>query len=309
MQVGNKIWLDGQIQNLVEAKFSLLSHSLHYGSAFFEGLRFYETLQGPAIFRLKEHIARFFHSAEAIQFHLPYSEDKFLEAVVHVVNLNEFSQGYIRFLGFFGEGDMELHPTQALLHTAIILWPWKPRMGTKSIRVKISSFMRTPPECTTITAKLSGHYANSILARQEARKEGYDEALLLDERGYIAEASGANFFVVKNNHLITPPSSHIFAGITRDTILNIAKNLDISCHVDNIDPRELLFCDEAFLTGTAMELISIESINDQQIANAIGSMATKLKTQYLNIVQGKDAHYYHWLTFLHSQQRYAAASL
>jgi branched-chain amino acid aminotransferase len=295
---GQTIWLDGKIEPISSAKCSLLSHSLHYGSAFFEGLRFYETSYGPAAFRLQEHIDRFFHSAQAIGFALPFSQEEIFAAVIDLVQINQLPQGYIRLIGFFGEGDMELHPTKAALHTAIFLWPWSPRMGTSCIRVKISSFMRTPPSSTIITAKLSGHYGNSILARQEARKEGYHEALLLDSSGNIAEGPGANFFAMKDGTLLTPPDTHLFPGITRDSVLQIAEHVHIPYRIDNIHPIELSSCDEAFFTGTAMEIISIESIDATPLKASMGPVATQLKSHYAEIVHGKNSHFHHWLTFI-----------
>lgn len=163
--------------------------------------------------------------------------------------------------------------------------------------------MRTPPSSTIITAKLSGHYANSILARQEARREGYHEALLLDSYGNIAEGPGANFFAMKDAVLLTPPEAHLFPGITRDSVLQIAEHLNISYRIDNIHPSELSSCDEAFFTGTAMEIISIESIDAIRMKAAIGPIATLLKSQYAEIVQGKNPHFHHWLTFIpHTKQ-------
>jgi branched-chain amino acid aminotransferase len=301
MQIGDKIWRDGQIENASDAKFSLLSHSLHYGSAIFEGMRFYSTPQGPAILKLREHTQRFFHSASAIQFTLSYTQDAFNAAIIEMVRQNGFQQGYIRLIGFFGEGDMELHPLHAKRHVAILIWPWEPRMGTDSIRVKISSFLRTPPRTTIITAKLSGHYANSILARQEARQEGYDEALLLDFNGHIAEGPGANFFAVMDDVLVTPPSHNLFAGITRECVLEMTQKLGIQCRVDNIHPSQLSSCDEAFFTGTAMEIISIQSIDSHLLKKRKGPTTMKLKSQFAQNIEGKDSHYHHWLSFIASQ--------
>lgn len=295
---GQILWLDGHFESPTSAKCSLLSHSLHYGSAIFDGLRFYASCYGPAAFRLKEHIERFFHSAEAIGFCLPFSQEEIFTAVLELVRVNQLQSGYIRLIGFFGEGDMELHPTQATLHTGIFVWPWAPRMGTSCIRVKTSSFVRTPPLTTIITAKLAGHYANSILARQEARREGYHEALFLDINGNIAEGAGANFFMMKEDVLFTPPKDYVFPGITRDTVLQIAEHLRIPYRIDNIQPRELSSCDESFFTGTAMEIISIESIDTTPMKKAIGPIALLLKTHYAEIVHGKNSHFHHWLTFI-----------
>ncbi len=297
MHTGNSIWMDGRLCPAGSVSCSLYAHSLHYGSGCFEGMRFYETALGPAVFRLKEHIARFFHSAKAIHLAIPGSEESLCQAVLDTIRQNGFSQGYIRIIGFFEDGDMELHPTSAAMHTAIFAWPWEPRMGRDAICVKISSYMRTPSQSTIITAKLSGHYANSILARREAKEQGYDEALLLDMYGNIAEGPGANFFGVIDDVLITPPPSQLFAGITRDSILQIAQDSGIPCQIDNIHPSQLSSLDEAFFTGTAMEIISIQSIDAVLMKNRKGPIAIQLQKNYCEIVQGRNPQYQEWLSW------------
>ena len=288
-------WIDGHLEESSTIRFPLLSHSLHYGSAIFDGLRFYETERGPAIFRLTEHVERLLLSAEKFGYRLPYSCDNLCQAVIQTIRANPIQAGYIRPIAFWGEGDMELQASQASQHVAIAIWPWAARLGHASIRVKISSFLRTPPQSTVIFAKLTGHYANSILARQEARKEGYQEALFLDYEGNIAEGPGANFFAVKNGVLFTPPEAKIFAGITRDSIIELAKGIGISVKIEDLHPDDIPTFDEAFFAGTAVEIVPIESINEIKIKNAPGTLTTQLQTLYLSTVHGKEKKMENWL--------------
>jgi branched-chain amino acid aminotransferase len=298
MKVGEQVWFDGQLTKIENIHLSILSHSLHYGSAIFEGIRFYPTEEGPAVFRLYDHLVRLQHSAKAFQFRLGYSLEVLEEAVLQVIRASDIAEGYIRIIGFYGDGDMELHPTKASQHLAIIVWPWAPRMGTSSIKVKISPFMKTPPQSTVLSAKLSGHYANSILARQDARRTGYHEALLLDMKGNISEASGANFFGVKDGQLFTPPEANTFPGITRESVIALAKELKIPLKITAIPPTQLQEFDEAFLTGTAMEVISIEQVDDIVIRQKIGPITKKLKNAYSLAVKGRNSKSLNWLTYV-----------
>lgn len=298
MNIAPQIWIDGKIQNHQLVTVSLLSHSLHYGSAIFEGMRFYDTPQGPAVFRLKDHIERFFHSAQAIGFPITYSQEELLHAVLETIAKNPLSNGYIRLIGYFGDGDMELHPTKASTHIAIILWPWPARLGNNSIKLTISSLWRTPPQCTVISAKISGHYGNSILARQEARRKGFHEALLLDYQGNIAEGSGANFFGIKNGMLFTPPETNIFAGVTRNSIIEVAQHLNIPVQIKTIAPDELSQFEEAFLSGTAVEVVSIERIDDCVFPHSFGPITKKLKEFYAQVVHGDHPVFAQWLETL-----------
>lgn len=289
-------WMDGQLKTDAEVRVPLLSHSLHYGSAVFDGLRFYETDQGPAVFRLTEHMERFLFSAKKIGFTIPYSLKELCQVVVDTIKANKLSAGYIRPLAFWGEGDMELHPTIAQQHVAVAVWPWKPRLGEKAIRVKISSFLRTPPQSTIISAKFTGHYANSILARQEARKEGYHEALFLDYKGNISEGPGANFFAIQKGVLLTPPEDTVFAGITRHSILELAKHIGIPTKIQTIHPDSIPLFDEAFFVGTAVEVVSIKEIDEKVIKNAPGEITSLLHKLYKNVVSGKEDDNRNWLT-------------
>lgn len=295
MDIAKQIWFDGRFIDHQQATVPLLSHSLHYGSSIFEGMRFYETAKGPSVFRLKEHIERFIHSANAIQFPLTFTEQQLFDAVLSTISHNKMKSGYIRLIGYFGDGDMELHPTKALTHIAIILWPWVARLGSQSISLTIPSLWRTPPQCTVISAKISGHYGNSILARQEARRKGFHESLLLDYEGNISEASGANFFAIKDGSLFTTPKTNIFAGITRHSILQIAQHLNIPTRVKTIHPSELSQFEEAFLSGTAVEVVSIANIDQICFLHSNGPFTRKIKDFYTEVTEDKHPAFSDWL--------------
>ncbi|MBA4318953.1 MAG: branched chain amino acid aminotransferase [Flavobacterium sp.] len=289
-----KVWLDKKIIEEKEAKLPLLTHSLHYGSAVFEGIRFYNTDRGPAIFRLKDHINRLFYSASVIDLKFIVKKSEIMKAVSEVARINKLTDGYIRPIGYFGS-KMGLDPKTATTHIAITAWPWGKYLNDK-VKVKVSKIMRIHPKSLNVNAKISGHYTNSILATQEARKQGYDEALLLDYKGFISEGPGENIFFVKNSALYTPKEGNILSGITRKSVITIAKNLDINVIQKNIKPQEIKFFDEAFFTGTAAEITLISSINKKKFKEyKIGEL---IRDEYQNIVHGKNNKYKNWLTYV-----------
>lgn len=287
-------WLDGRLVEEAEARFPLLSHSLHYGSAVFDGLRFYETAEGPAAFRLEEHIERFLHSARQFRLALPYGAGALRDAVFQTIRVNALRAGYARPIAFLGGGDMELNAVKADLHVAVAVWPWSPRLGTEAIRVRVSSYRRSSPKSTVLSAKLTGHYANSILARQEARDGGFHEALLLDHEGNVAEGPGANFFAVKDGVLVTPPAEKVFAGITRDSMLALAGALGIPSEVRDIAPAELPACQEAFFAGTAVEAVPIAAIDGTAFATAPGPVTERLKAAFADAACGRERRFARW---------------
>lgn len=289
-------WHNGKLDN--DIRVPLLSHSLHYGSSVFEGMRFYATPKGSAVFRLDDHITRFFHSIQAIGASSPYSHSQIKQAVKDTIRSNNYIEGYIRPLGFFGDGDMELNPNPDIFQIAIAVWPWAARLGVDPITVTISPFTRTSSSSTITTAKISGHYANSILSRQEAKKRGFKEALLLDPFGNIAEGPGANFFAVKDGVLITPTPKHIFPGLTRETILQLAKDSQIPVEIRDILPSELATFDEAFFSGTALGILPIGSVDAILFKHPFGPIAKLLKDRYVQITHGNDESYDHWLTYV-----------
>jgi len=292
-----KIWLDGKMIDAADAKFDALSHALHYGSGVFEGVRFYETADGPAIFRLEDHTKRLFYSASTIDLPISFSEKEINDATVETVAENKLSSGYIRPLAFFGEGKMGLRPAGARPRIFIAAWAWGKYLPDRPISVKISKFIRIHPKSLIADAKVTGHYVNSTLAASEAESLGYDEALLLDFAGNVAEGPGENFFLVKNGELHTPKKGTILMGITRDTIFQLAKDLGIKVVERDLSRDEIFDADECFFTGTAAEVTPIGKIDDREIADGkTGKITECLKKRYFEIVTGKNQKYQKWLT-------------
>ncbi len=290
------IWMDGEFVPWEEAKIHVISHALHYGSGVFEGTRFYETENGSAIFRLKEHTKRLFYSASAINLPIHFTEEEINEATLETVRKNNVSSGYIRPLAFFGEGKMGLRPEGATPHMIIACWPWGKYLADRPIRVKISKYIRIHPQSLISDAKVTGYYVNSILAVQEVIPQGYDEAMLLDFEGNIAEGPGENFFLVKNGELHTPALGSILPGITRSTIIQLATDLGITTHERKISPDEIWEADEAFYTGTAAEVTPIGEIDDKKIGNGEeGPITTQLKKVYFDTITGKNKKYLDWV--------------
>ncbi|MBD3252229.1 branched-chain amino acid transaminase [Candidatus Pacearchaeota archaeon] len=295
MQQTKFIWMDGEFVEWENAKIHILTHSLHYGSGVFEGIRFYESEKGPAVFRLKEHVNRLFHSASVFDMKIKYSKGEIENIILELIRKNNLKSGYIRPLIYFGYGKMGLALKGAPVNIAIAVWPWGAYLGERPIKIKTSSFMRLHPESTIQSAKISGNYMNSILATEEVKKQGYDEALLLDCKGKIAEGPGENIFIVKNNKLITPSVGNILPGITRDSIIKIAFDSGINVEEKEISKEEMLVADEAFFTGTAAEITAIESVDDVFLKKSFGPVTKKLRDIYLNVVQGKNSRYEDWL--------------
>jgi branched-chain amino acid aminotransferase len=289
-----KVWLDGKIIEEKEAEVALLTHSLHYGSAVFEGIRFYQTEKGPAVFRLGDHIDRLLYSASTIGLDLPQNKDAIIKGVISVIKQNNFTDGYIRPIGYFGT-KMGLDPKIAPKHVAVAAWPWGKYLSDK-VKVKISKFMRLHPKTSDVRAKISGHYVNSILATREAKDAGYDEALLLDHRGFIAEGPGENIFFVKGKIIYTPQKGNILTGITRDSIIKIAKANKFKVIEKNIKPTEIKSFAEAFFTGTAAEVTLISAINNKKFKKfEIGNLISQ---QYQDIVHGRNPSFKDWLTYV-----------
>lgn len=290
------IWMDGALVPWEEAKIHVICHSLHYGSGVFEGERFYETESGePAVFRLKEHTSRFFYSANVLEMTIPFSEEEINAATMEVVRTSGITAGYIRPLGFFGE-KMGLNPSGAPVHVLIAAWGWGKYLADRPLKVKISKYMRIHPQSVVADAKISGHYVNSILASQEVKGE-YDEAILLDFEGNVAEGPGENIFIIKNGTLITPSFGKILKGITRESVLTIAKDFGIPIEERTIAPEELFSADESFFTGTAAEVSPIGSIDDQQIGNGEeGPITKRLREAFFDAVHGRSEKYEGWIT-------------
>lgn len=298
----DKIWMNGELKDWNEAKIHILTHSLHYGSGVFEGIRAYKTSNGAAVFRLREHMVRLFKSAKIYYIDIPYTVDELCKATCDVIKANGLDSCYIRPLVIRGYGEMGLNPLAAPVDVSIAVWPWGAYLGEEGIksgvRVKISSFRRNDANAIPPAAKACGQYLNSILAKVEVVKAGYDEAIILNERGHVSDGSGENVFIVRKGNLITPPtSSGALEGITRDSIMAIAEDEGIPFFEHDIVRSDLYFADEAFFTGTAAEIVPIREVDEREIGTP-GPITRKLQERYYSIVQGEDKSQEQWLTFV-----------
>ncbi len=299
MEEVKKIWLNGELVDWNKANVHLLTHTLHYGGGVFEGIRAYKTKNGPAVFRLQEHVDRLFYSASVMDIKVHFSKEEIKKAILDTIRINEVEECYIRPLIFFGYGKMGLNPTDAPINIAIAVWPWSAYLGKEVVSVKISKYIRPHPKSTVTDAKICGSYANSILASLEIKKAGFDEALLLDYQGYVAEGPGENIFIVKDGKLFTPKLGAILGGITRDSIIQIAKDLKIGVEEKNITVEELKSADEAFFTGTAAEICVIGRIDDTVINNEkTGIITKKIKEAYTKAIHGESEKYSRWLSHI-----------
>ena len=295
-----KIWQDGKLIEWRDAKIHVLTHSLHYGMAVFEGVRAYKTAQGTAIFRLEEHTRRLFNSAKIFQLTIPFDFDTVMEAQRQVVRENQLESCYIRPLVWIGSEKLGVSARGNTIHVAVAAWEWGAYLGeeglNRGIRVKTSSFARHHVNVMLVRAKASGNYINSILANQEALTDGYDEALLLDTEGYVSEGSGENFFMVKNGKLYTPDLASCLDGITRDAVLTLARDHGIDVIEKRITRDEVYCCDEAFFTGTAAEITPIRELDNRQIGSGSrGPVTEKLQKLFFQVVAGEAPQYQHWL--------------
>jgi branched-chain amino acid aminotransferase len=297
------IWLDGALVPWREAKLHVLTHSLHYGMAVFEGVRAYQTAAGTAVFRLHEHTTRLFNSAKIFQMKIPYSFDEMLAAQKETVKANKLDSCYIRPIAWIGSEKMGVSAKGNTIHTSVAVWPWGAYLGedgiAKGIRVKTSSFTRHHVNVSLVRAKASGYYINSILANQEVTVHGYDEALLLDTEGYVSEGSGENVFIVKNGSLYTPDLASCLDGITRDAVITMARDLGIPVIEKRITRDEMYCADEAFFTGTAAEVTPIRELDDRQIGEGRrGPVTERLQSLFFDVVAGRNDAYRHWLTLV-----------
>ena len=295
------IWQDGQLINWRDATTHVLTHSLHYGLAVFEGVRAYKTSRGTAIFRLREHTERLLRSAHILQMPMPYTLEVLMKAQMETVATNQLEECYIRPLAFLGSEKMGVSPRGAKTHVIIAAWPWGAYLGESAleqgIRVKTSSFTRHHPNITMTKAKASGNYMNSILANNEATTDGYDEALLLDVDGFVAEGSGENIFIIKRGILSTPDLSSALEGITRDCIFQLAAEEGLTVLERRISRDELYSADEAFFTGTAAEVTPIREVDNRIIGTGSrGPITTRLQSLYFDCVKGRSPQHQDWLT-------------
>ncbi len=297
------IWYDGKLVNWRDATTHVLTHTLHYGMGVFEGVRAYKTDNGAAIFRLQDHTDRLFNSAHILQMKMPFSKQEISDAMRAAVRENKLESAYIRPMAFYGAEAMGIAAKTLSTHVIAAAWSWGAYMGdealTHGIRVKTSSFSRHHVNITMCKAKANGNYMNSILAHQEAAQDGYDEALLLDVDGFVAEGSGENIFIVRKGKLITPDLTSALEGITRDTIVQLAKELGYEVIEKRITRDEVYTADEAFFTGTAAEVTPIRELDNRNIGSGTrGPITEKLQALYFDVVKGKSAKHAHWLTLV-----------
>ena len=301
MEQADLIWHNGEFVPWEEAKVHVLSHGLHYGTGVFEGIRCYETERGPAIFRHMDHLDRLAKSAELFYLQLPFSTDEIAEATRELIRRNGLRSCYIRPLAFRGYGEMGLY-ADSPMEVTIATWPWGAYLGDESagkgIRAKVSSWRRNSPGGAIPHAKASGSYLNSILAKTESANAGYDEAILLDERGFVCEGSGENIFVVRDGEIVTPPHvASILDGINRKSVIQIARDLGYTVVERDIARAELYLAEEVFLTGTAAELVPVREIDDHPLGEP-GEITRHVQAKFVDALHGRAEEYLEWLDFV-----------
>ena len=304
MKETGKIWMNGKLIPFKDAKVHVLTHALHYSTAVFEGIRCYNTTNGSAIFRLPEHVDRFFNSAKMYGMKIRYSKKQISNAIIKTVKTSGLKECYIRPLAYYGYGTMGLTPTLNKVDVSIACWKWK--MGESKAgkfsgaKCKISKWIRIDSKSQPMQSKSAANYSNAALARVEALKNGYDEAIMLNNKGNVAEGSAENIFVVKNGIIKTPPlDADILNGITRNSVIQLIKKEHMKLVEKNITVNELLKADEVFMTGTAAEVKSVTKIDKNAIGNGgIGEITKELQKSFMNIVMGKDKRFVRWLTCL-----------
>jgi branched-chain amino acid aminotransferase len=299
MDATEKIWMNGELVDWADAKIHVGTHGLHYGTGVFEGIRCYETEQGPAIFRLSDHMQRFLESARLLYMEIPYSLEELNAAVVETVAANGLDECYIRPIGYVGYGELGVDPRDNPIDVAIMTWPWGAYLGEESakhgITAKVSSWKRVGPNTIPHVAKATGIYLNSMLATTEAKRAGYQEAILLTDEGMVADGPGESIFVVKNGRISTPDlSASILTGVTRDTVMQIAADLGYEVREREIIRTELYLADEVFMTGTAAEIAPIRSVDDHLIGEP-GPVTRAIQQAYADCVRGRGERYARWL--------------
>jgi branched-chain amino acid aminotransferase len=302
MQQADFIWMNGELVRWQDAKVHVLTHALHYGSGVFEGIRAYETERGTAVFRHQDHLDRLRRSAELYYMELPYTLEKMREATHELIRVNKLRSCYIRPVAFRGYGEMGLFPLDTPVEVFIAVWPWGAYLGEEGqkhgIRCKVSSWRRMSDESFIPEAKACGQYLNSILAKVETAKAGYDEAILLDQHGKVSEGSGENIFVVRDGHISTPSSaSCILDGITARSVVQIAADLGFEVEQRDVSRGELYQADEVFLTGTAAEIVPVREIDDH-VVGPPGELTQAIQTRFFDAIKGKRDEYLEWLDFV-----------
>jgi branched-chain amino acid aminotransferase len=299
----DKIWMNGELVDWDQAQIHVLTHSLHYGMGVFEGVRAYETADGPAVFRLTDHMVRLHNSAKILMMPLPYSVEELVEAVKVTVRSSGLPSCYIRPIAFYGYGEMGLNTQPCQVDVAVACWPWGAYLGedavTKGVRMKISSWTRHDHNTMPPAAKTTGNYVNSSLAKVEALNAGYDEAIMLNPDGHVSECTGENIFVARNGKLITPPlSSGALEGITQDSVMTIARDLGFETVIDVIARSDVYIAEEMFVCGTAAEVSAVNSVDDRPIP-CPGPMTKAIADEYARAVRGQADRYKDWLEHVH----------
>ena len=299
IEKSDKIWMDGRLVDWDDARIHVLTHTLHYGLGVFEGIRAYATDRGPAVFRLTDHILRMYKSAKIYQLEIPFSPDALVDATKETVRVNGLPSCYIRPIVYLGYGEMGLNTAPCSVNVSIAVWPWGAYLGEEGlangVRMKISSWRRHDPNAMPPASKATGMYVNSSMAKLEALNAGYDEAILLSPQGYVSECTGENIFVVKDGVLLTPPvSAGALEGITRDSVMTIARDHGYEVRAENLLRSDLYTCEEAFLTGTAAEVVPIRSVDDRELGPP-GEITRRVQQTYAATVRGEVDRYKDWL--------------
>ena len=299
LETVDKIWMDGELVDWEQANVHILTHTLHYGCGVFEGIRAYETSQGPGVFRLTDHMLRLHDSAQIFMIDIPYTVEQLVEATKETVKVNGVRSCYIRPLVYLGYGEMGLNPLPCPVQVAIAVWPWGTYLGDEGlqhgVRVKISSWRRHDPNVLPPAAKGTGMYLNSSMAKVEALKAGYDEAVMLSPLGHVSECTGENIFIVRDGEIITPPvSAGALPGISQDSVRTIATDLGIPYKVENMHRSDLYTADEAFLSGTAAEVVPIREVDDRELGEP-GPITRKVQETYFAAIKGEIDRYKDWV--------------
>ena len=304
MKEVGKIWMNGKLVPFKDAKVHVLTHALHYSTAVFEGIRCYDTPNGPAIFRLSEHVDRFFNSSKLYGMKIRFTKKQIIDAIIKTVKASGLKECYIRPIAYYGYGTMGLTPTLNKVDVSISCWEWK--MGESKAgkfsgaNCKVSKWIRIDSKSQPMQAKSAANYSNAALARVEALKNGYDEAIMLNSNGKVAEGSAENIFIIKNGIIKTPPlNADILNGITRDSVIRLIRSNRIKLIEKNITVKELLNADEVFMTGTAAEVKSVAKINKVRIGNGkIGNITKILQESFMDVVMGEDQRFVSWLRYI-----------
>ncbi len=301
-----KIWMDGELVDWADAKIHVLSHALHYGSGVFEGIRAYETARGPAVWHLDEHLERLSRSAKLYHMDLPFTSQQLVDATRDLIRANDLSACYVRPLAIRGYGEMGVNPLGAPVNVIIAVWPWGAYLGEdaleQGVRIKVSSWRRNSQNALPSTAKASGQYINGVLAKVESLKAGYDEAIMLNEAGFVTDGSGENVFVVREGELMTPPiQAGCLDGITRRSVITFARDRGYAVREANLVRTDLYNAEECFFTGTAAEITPIREVDDRTVGTGRrGSVTKELQDAFFAATKGEDPRYEAWLTYVNA---------